>query len=556
MNTTPGTTWPGRYAAIALSTTLALTACGESSEPDPTQQEDPICEADADCPGEQICQNQVCTIAETEETRSFGFTFIPDNSSKFLPQRTAALEVAPGDRLDFMLEPSVQVEGEVSFAESANVLDDGTLVFEAHREADSLLRRQVTIEDGKFAVALLPGTYDITFIPTDPDIPSRRWKGKAVQAATSLPLTLPPRAQIVAVQGTLTHRDPALSADPLSASLPVAGARVVALTRDTGAQSTVATTDENGNFELRVWADAGAHDLVIGPGSPNALIPQVVEREAFDASNGALQPLGISLGEWSSRRIELDASLVEVILDASDASDGSGLDFAPEDARLTLTAQLGRGELTLTHSLNANRPLVLLPLTYEVTFQPPKHSRFGALTFSWDAARIDVATFELEALPTRARLAGAVTTSEGAPLPDAQVEFLGKSQREGKSSISATDRPQMLTTDAEGRFEVWLERGESYDVTITPARDTGAPVGLFTHTVPDADEDTATFALPEPMALFGSVLDDQLVGQPNLSIELFEEIDGERRVVAQSRTDAQGNFSIVAPASGPESSNQ
>lgn len=534
---------------------------GAGAEPDPTGPE-PVCVRDADCPADQICRAQLCTVAEAPtQRRRLTFTFLPERSSGYLPQQTMPLEVEPGQRLDFLLEPGVAVTGEVSYAESARVLDRGTLIFERPREGGGRTRQQASIEqDGAFAVELLPGTYDITFVSGNPELPNRRWAGVTIgEAMTSLPLTLPASAQIMTVRGTLTHQDPALSAG-VDAALPVRGARVVARARRGGTLTTAAVTDDEGNFSLNAWSDAGAHDLVVGPAEPNSLVPRYTQPSAFDTREGDVQTLPVSLGSWSSQRINLGVEFLELLLEESTSE--SPMDFDPQEARLTLRAELGEGELTLTHALGSSAPLEIHPLTYQVSLQPPPSSRFGELTFTWNAASQDAPGLEIAPLPRKRELRARLLRSDGAPASQARVDLMPLARGKGDLTGDGPDTDARLlstVTDRDGYFQTWLEPSWSYEVTVIPAAGSGAPRGLFVQRPLEDDDDEGpadraverTLELPAPMALFGSVRDSELRGQPDLALELYEDIRGERRIVAQSRTDAEGSFRLVVPASLP-----
>ncbi|CAN0548476.1 unnamed protein product, partial [Laminaria digitata] len=263
-------TW---LAAVFLAATMGLAGCSKPpNQANTSPGPEALCEADSECGQGQACARNVCTIIEAREARLLGFTFIPENSSAYLPQRSMQIEIEPTDQLDFVLESSILVSGDLSLADGPNVIEEGTLLFEPIASTDNLLRQQATIgADGSFYVELLPGRYDVTFIDKDRDLPNRRWLDIEIgQASTSLPLTLPSRSTLVTINGTITHRDPDLMQQ--ASALPVAGARVVAVAED-GTTSTVGISDEGGRYQLKVWGDTGVNDLSISPSSPATLIP-------------------------------------------------------------------------------------------------------------------------------------------------------------------------------------------------------------------------------------------------------------------------------------------
>jgi hypothetical protein len=555
---------------VLLLACLTLPACTwRDSDEEPVEEPTSLCEQDSECPGEQICAQNVCTIAQAHETRRLGFTFIPENSSSFLPQRTMQLEIAPGDQLDFVLEPSIVVEGEISLADSPNIIQRGTIVFEPAGNPDNLLRHQTSIQpSGRFDIELLPGTYDVTFVSAESDLPNRRWLGIEIgNASTSLPLTLPSRNKLVTINGTITHRDPDLGLQ--SAPLPVEGARVLAVAAD-GTTSTTGVTDERGRYQIQVWEDTGANNLSIGPSSPDTLIPRVVEQKVLDPSKQDQLTPSTMIGTWraSSTEIKFDPLLVEALEEElellrtsrmgedSKEKDNDELDIT--EWKVTARAKLDRGNLDVNFTLDeaiadeTGQGITVLTVPHEIIIRPPANYPIGQISFEIPANGVNLIELAILEIPLRRKVNGTVLDAQGQPLANARLEMRHVMKTEGastKSAFSSEDQRLLtLETDDDGVFTAWLEPNWEYDVVVSPSTSTNAPRGIFA--LAPGDEEV-TFTMPEPMLIYGSVLDANLEGQGNLLVEVYESFRNERRVISETRTSADGSFRMIAPAAAP-----
>lgn len=536
-------------ATVTMATLVLASGCdgfsGFEPEDDDNETYDtypPVCAVDSECPGEQICRYNLCTVPDPVEARLFGFTFLPNSRSGLQPQETAPFEVDGTQRLDFVLDPSVEVTGTVQFAESDSSVETGTLIFDKRQTNNEIFRQQAPLERGQFALELLPGVYDVTFISQDENIPNRRWLGEVIEARTSLPLTLPPRDTLVTIQGTLTHRDTSLGLASTTINQPVHSAKVRAIAAD-GATSTVALSADDGTFSLRVWGDQTNQDLWVGPASPNELIPQTLIKGAIDTSSGSVQALALSLGEWNPTPLQLHLDVLQQISKMAEA------DFSMNDARITLRARAGDGKITISKTLGDDTPLLILPLLYTVEIRPPAESKFGEITVEFDARLDGAPSLEITSLPLKHRLFGTITDSEAQPIANAQLEF--NQLQDAEEERSSTLRPVTVSTDANGNYEAWLEPDWDYTLEVKPPKTSGAPIGVYTIGPSGDEERELLIALPEPMVVSGSVFvlaNDDLKAQPDLSVELYEYLGAARHVIATGRTDAAGNFSVVVGA--------
>ena len=561
---------PLLLTCVLFLLSLSLSACGVREQDPGPDTTPPLCEQDSECPGDQVCTQNVCTIVEARESRKLGFTFIPENSSSFLPQRTMSLDIAPGDQLDFVLEPSIVVDGEISLADGPNIIQRGTIVFEPAGNSDNLLRQQTSIQaSGRFDIELLPGRYDVTFVSAESELPNRRWLGIEIgNASTSLPLTLPSSNKLITINGTITHRDPDLG--PQSAPLPVEGARVTAVAKD-GTTSTIGVTDERGRYQIQVWEDTGVNDLIVGPSSPDVLIPRVVESGVLDPKQQAQLTPSTMIGTWraSSTELKFDPILVDALEEELELLRNSqtGMDGESESGELdinewkvTARAKLDRGVLDVNFTLDeaiadeTGQGIKVLTVPHEITIRPPANYPLGQISFETPATGVDLIELALLEIPLRHKVTGTVLDAQGEPLPNARIEMrrvalLGDNTSE-KSAFSAEDQRLLtLETNAEGVFTAWLEPKWEYDIVVSPSTSTNAPRGIFSLA---PGEQELTLMLPEPMLIYGSVLDATLQGQANLLIEVHETFRNERRVIGEARTGADGMFRLIAPAAAPK----
>jgi hypothetical protein len=534
-----------RYALAMLLWGTLLAGCAAQDESEPAQDNNtmgqrPQCSADADCVAGQSCEQGVCAV-QPEQARALSFVFLPPSTSGYLPQRLDGLELFPGDPLNFLLEPSVQVDGDVSVLDrvsgNAQVLTSGTLLFTRRGDGDDQLTRQVRLTEPSFETKLRPGTYTITYLPPDEGRLGWRWLDQEIKTHATLALTMPEQSKAtIEVAGKLTHRD-GLLGDALS-SVGVAGVRVSAIQRQTGQSSTVAITNEVGEFRLLVWPDSGDYDLRIGPAEPDTLAPRAVLSSAFVAGREPIT-LDAELGAYpsSARTLGLKLQIARQTLDA--------LDVEPGELTITARAQLARGELVVTRRLGADGTLALelLPMRTTLTITPPLTSRFGPLTLELD---LTVAALELAAaeLPLRRRVTGTLLTASGQPAKRAKlIVYTASEQGEVTRKLEVEPSATFLTDD-DGAFEVWVDRGQATRWELVPESGQNVPRGTFTLAGGDEDQTAVQIALPAPTALSGSVRGEEFEAQPDVAIQVIETIDKITRVIAEGTTDRQGKFRL------------
>lgn len=496
------------------------------------------CRADAECGATLRCEQGIC-ISPTDAPRSLSFAFLPPPSSGYLPQRLDGLELYPGELLNFSLEPSVQVDGDVSVLDrvsgNAQVLTSGTLLFERRGDRDAQLIRQVRLTEPRFEVKVRPGTYTISYLPAEPGQLGWRWEEQQIQTHATLALTLPEQGKTaITVEGKLTHRDGLLG--EMLPAVGVSGVSVAAIQQKTGLSSTVVQTNEVGEFRLLVWPNSGPYDLHIQPSEPNSLAPRAVLTSAFTAGRDPIT-LDAELGAYPNL-----GRAVSVMIVLSPDTLGA-LDVAPGELTITTRAAIKEGELIVSRRLgeDGELELPLLPMRYSLTISPPRTSRFGELELSIDLTSPNV---ELAAavLPERRRVSGTLTTASGQPAKRAKLLVYEErsSSARGKIAEAAT-----FTADDEGRFEVWVDPGERTRWELVPEGSQQAPRGAYTLEPGDDDIAQLQLALPAPATLTGSVRGIDLEALPDVVVQVIELLDGAERIIAEGTTDRGGKFKLL-----------
>lgn len=545
-----------KIAALSALLLMGLGPAGCASEDplDPINAQTPrTCQSDAECAPGLICRLDICSATATT-TRKLEFTFLPSNASGYLPQRTGALNINPNDELSFELLPSLKVEGTISRSDDPQPTS-GTLIFERSEEQNKerLYTRQSDVRQGSFLVELVPGEYDVTFLPSDDRLPPRVWRDQRFELNSDFSRALLiPRT----ISGNVSYREP--SADPNALPRFVPQAKVVAVSRDTGDLSTIGYTDDQGYFTLNVWPDTGVYDLVVAPSKPDALVPTVVFSEALDTS-GPNATQALSLGEYTAQGARVLLTLPDSVKEQ--------LDFSPADLRITLRASLGKGTLQLNArfaqigSLGRDDESLwaldveLLPLNYEIELTPPASSRYARTTITRALSNLsdDPIILSLnEKLPIQGQLLYQGPGGESMPSVNTEIKISLKQETKKVGGLNSNDQqdPILVTTDEQGRFYTHLE-ARDYELEVTPRAETGQPKQFYSLEAAQVEETAQgrdlIWQLPSPVVVAGTVYDDLYRGQADLAVQIHEVYEGKRRLVAQGQTSRQGVFKLVLP---------
>lgn len=525
-------------AALLFAPLLVMgAACGFDAKP---QQRASNCDTDRDCPETQVCRVGWCSLPEAAGT--FDFRFLTPNSSIYVPQSAENVRVDTASTVDFGLEAGVNARGTLVYTNSESAGPSGTIIFRPVDAASDFLERRASIEDGQFQTYVLPGTYELSFVPQNSATGAGKvWPPRAIDENWSGTLEVPRFEALAPVDGTVSFIPEAMGTDQR-----LEGARVFAVSTNERFTSTTDTTDENGSYTLRVIPGSGTYNLHIQPGRSDSFLPRVVFDRAFTAAGqeGSVSPQNLTnqLGEYSTQRIEFRPKLV-----AADE-----VDYAVDwtGTRLAVEGDLGLGMFTQTSTTNdpygSFEPMTLLPGSYKVTVVPPADSPIAPKIYELQANRTPLGKrYELDPKP---RFRGTLVDSVGRPVPNATLEF-----RPVKQLDSVLKLPILtVETDAEGSFDVPLDR-RNYRVVAKPPPGSGQPAHIY-----NVDSDTLgrdqsyTWELPPPMTvtgtIFGQSSDESVRSVDRTTVEVTRTIGNDVVTVGRAQTRSDGSFRMVLPA--------
>lgn len=323
------------------------------------------------------------------------------------------------------------------------------------------------------------------------------------------------------------------------------GLQVQAIEVETGeVVSSTAVTDDEGTFRLAIAPDAARYVLRVTAGTERPLFPTVTVDPALLAGPSVRvrvpTPRRVSYrATVESREGEplAGAVLTFVSDDVFDVESGLGGSFRA-------TAQTDASGDVVVELLAGSYDVVVAPAEADlavesvlgVTIQPPPTG--------------GVLQGQLFTVPPRARLGGVVRSPDGQPVHDLNFEAvaLGVFHEE---DASLYNRSSEATLDADGRFELRLDRG-AYDLYLRPAPETGFPwVVLPDRAIGSVDATLADrFDLEAPRPLSGEVVGPEGAPLENAEVRVFGRARGAERFVevGRGRTAADGTYRVWLPA--------
>ncbi len=502
------------WFAIAI---LFFTACGDTQSSDI----DGDCSVDSECPTGQICRLGICGV-QAAKPRAIGFTLTPPADASLPVQTIRPASIRIDKPIQLLLNRGARVSGKISFIGST-ISPSGTLTF---TDESSEFTTQTTAQRGEYSVVVPVGNYRLTFVPEDPSIPSKVWKNIRFERDSDPKLTLP-APEYTLVSGTLSFVD-----KRSVESKTVTGARVFAVSKETGSLSTIATTNADGSFEIRVLPDSGNYDLRVTATIENEFVPDTTFPDFFISTDKGwtsktgedIATLSVALGEYTTADSSTQIQLT------SEAKIDSWEEF---DVLVTFSA--GQGEIRL-------RPSVLP----DGTFSVPKLDLPGSFNIiappqspisSYTTTRLLSETSPISCA-TKFILKGQVLSAAGNPVVS-RLEAVPT--KDGALRIVAT-------TDEDGFFEIGLE---PFEYLITAIPQNGAIARSIIKVDGKSDEpESRIITIPEPTLVWGTVFiqsGDALEALGDVTIQAFEIRDGERLKVGEARSDTDGGFKLIVP---------
>lgn len=521
---------PSRWFVLAIALlVLLVSGCpddGDGDREDGAQPQtiliDTWCASDAECPAQEHCIQGLCSIELPDTSVDYGLVITPPNRSS-MPTQRVGVDSRPALDAEVTLEHVDPIDG-VVLTPDEEPAPNGTLVIEPG-DAPTPAEPQPPVRDGEFETELVAGEYHFTYIVDD-----RRWPRiplgtRDISATTTdVQFTVPTLADLRVVTGEIT-RDVVDLLDLVTE--PVPGAEIAAVGVDTGFRSTVAISDEDGEFILRLPPGEDRFDVLVSPGPDTPLVPHLSFSEEITATT---DDISISIGEF-----ELDTASLSLQLAVESVDDHS-----PQwaDYRVNIRRSLALGELLVTPSLDesGHAEIDLLLGTYDIeVITPPGSPWSGASTEVDIVAGSSPVALEL---PARQHVEGTVTDHTGEDLESARITV--------ESMDSNRRPPPPVYSDASGQFEVWLDPGE-FRATVQPPSASGLPRIQAPLTVSDNEESTPlTIEIPRGFVATGVLHTSR--GEPisHATVRAYQSGEnGERRIIGETLSDAGGAFRLL-----------
>ena len=480
------------------------------------------CTDDGACPTGQICRLGVCGV-QAEQPRQIGFTLTPPSEASLPIQTIRPSSIRIDEPIQLLLNRGARVSGKISFIGST-ISPSGTLTFS---DEASGFTTQTTAPRGEYSAVVPVGSYRLTFVPDDPSIPSKVWKNIRFERDSDPKLTLP-APEYTLISGTVSFVD-SRSVE----SKTVAGARVFAVSEETGSLSTISKTNADGSFEIRVLPNSGRYDLRVTSTDENSFIPDTTFSNFFEstekgwtsATGEDIATLSVTLGEYfiadATTKIQLTSD--------------TGIKIWDEfDVLVSFTA--GSGEMRLRPVVSEDGSFLIPALSGSAKFSiiAPPQSALSSFTLTRDLKDLSSII-----CPEKSFVKGKVVDAKGGPV---------KSRLEAVPIKDSAIRI-ITTTDEDGYFELGLEPFE-YLITAIPQDGTIARSIINVDGKSEKVSDPFTITIPEPTLVWGTVFvraGDSLEALGDVSVQAFELRDGERLKIGEGRSGSDGGFKLIVP---------
>ena len=519
---------PAQLSIIALAAVLiAAISCAELQD-DNTQSDnefspvgselDARCIADGECSGDRICVEGLCSIEPPAEQIGYGLKLLPGTTSG-VPRQQLSVQQQPAVGADFVAHTTDVATGEITTSDG-EPLPNATLIAMSEQRPDVQIQRPV--RDGEFELHIPPGDYALTLVVDDDRWPRLDLGSVTVEDEPPAPtFEVPTLEQFPVVTGELT-RDALELLDILTE--PVDGADIVARSTDSDALSQFATTDDDGQFELRLPDDDETYDVEIFPGDDNPLVPRATFEQEITPGIDSVE---LSLGE-------LDLELLELSLQVSADPDVDHADIDYSDLRVQARQSVDLGELLVVPELDDDGSAELdLPLgSWDIDVSTAPGTPFAGA--SEQASLLDTGSDVQLELPPRLTTEGRVTDEEGDELEGVRIK---------PRDLETGEALPAVRSDEAGQFAFYADPGD-YELTFKPPASAALPTVLKQFTVEDESTEIDA-AIPYGFVATGTVQTPE--GTPLADTGVRAVTDTTDRSIADATTDTDGRFRLIVP---------
>lgn len=299
--------------------------------------------------------------------------------------------------------------------------------------------------------------------------------------------------------------------------------------------SSIATTDPEGDFSIRIGAGVGEYSLKInsssavdGPLFPVVTVPLSLPLEPPIVVE-LPQPPPVSFSGVVRGPDGLPVSATTVQFETQTVLD-SGL--------------LGELSVTTRTERNGRFATELLPGRYQVLITPDDGRSLGMLFEDVGWLAQDVVDREF-GLPRQVVLGGAVSSQDGVPFVSVAVS--ARARPSSNSLFASLNRSKDATTNSNGVFELLLDKGP-YDLQVRPPVESGFAWLVEPDVLLESD-DTRNWEYDIPVSISGLIRDGTSAPAAGVTVSLFVEVqgpNGSRALrIAEATTDDDGRYRLL-----------
>jgi hypothetical protein len=320
--------------------------------------------------------------------------------------------------------------------------------------------------------------------------------------------------------------------------------------------SSIALTDENGDYSIRISPDAVLIDYYInvGPGPEQESFPQVTFHDLNFYHQTKQVTLGLQIPDYNFVRFVgiLEGDGQYPIQDAIVVFKSIYLDIGDSVGSYEVTTRLG-SQIEEAGSLEDSGFFVfeteLLPGHYEVTVIPSRDSGYDILQKELTVYTIDEReSFDLKlTLVRQARFVGQALGPEGNPLLDTEIRAIPVRDSAEETPFH---RLGSTLTNEDGNFSLYLDSG-TYDLVLSPNADSGLPrLNIYGSDLGRVTNDrNFTIQFSEPQFIFGELISDFSDQWSEVEVRVYElvDVDGVASryvLLGEAQTDEMGKFEI------------
>ncbi|MBM4353318.1 MAG: hypothetical protein FJ109_05890 [Deltaproteobacteria bacterium] len=545
----------GRYIRW-LVLALLVPGCFVMEEPLDTDGEVATCLADSDCGDGLVCDLKArrC-VADSELNLSGWLRLVPPGQGVLgVEEQYAQLDLSSREELTLKLHRPIRVVGRVLIEGNPLSSEKAKIVAVAPGSIPDLtVHQEAKVAASSLAGGEKPGfelwvsedvTYDVyVYLPPAedgqeyPPYHVRRQFSRRSDPADPFTfdwqIEVPPPSSYLQVTGCLVKEG--------TNAMPLAGARVNALSAPSGNVSSTATSDEAGCFVLLVQPpeapEGDPYEVRLQPSPENELVPKVAVADVVVVEGTDLGVLAVSgLDELLHVSVVLTAKLDTP---SSKSFSGRGADEQARqmaqrqldrlatdlhDAVVRLTGQVGDGMLEVERTVEnveydtdlaagrvqatARMEFDVPPRSYVLSVIPAAESRLGIYQqlvhyYAGDVEAPDLQVFLEDKALTRIRL----EDTQEMPVSGAQVMGIlsGKGKYPETAPLPTRKFQAEEDPDTPGLYRVSLDPGE-YTLVVDPLPESGLPRFVERELFVSGASQQRTFTVPPPAALTGLVL--------------------------------------------------